>query len=143
MKREYSCGAVVYTKVNGEYRYVIIRSRGGDFGFAKGHMEEGESEQQTAVREVREEIGLNVTLHDGFRMVDEYQIPSRKQVYKQVVYFLGYYEKQRIVPQLAELVSARLMSFNEAMTYLTFPRSQEILLEAANFLKDPNVFKVK
>ncbi|MBO5526246.1 MAG: NUDIX domain-containing protein [Clostridia bacterium] len=136
MRREYSCGAVVYTKLGEEYRYVIIRSRGGDYGFAKGHMEGNETEEETALREVKEETGLSVRLTEGFRMVDEYRLPGKSNVVKKVVYFLASYENQKITPQLSELSSAQLMSYNTAMSKLTFPKSREILLEAATFLDD-------
>ena len=48
MNIERSCGAVVFTRVNGEIRYVIIESIEGIFGFPKGHMEAGETEEETA-----------------------------------------------------------------------------------------------
>ena len=58
---EKSCGAVVFTRLNGEIKYVIIQSLAGYYGFPKGHMEAGESEKQTALREVYEETGLTLT----------------------------------------------------------------------------------
>ena len=49
MPVERSCGAVVYTRCQGEIRYVIIRTPDGFYGFPKGHMEPGETEVQTDV----------------------------------------------------------------------------------------------
>ena len=69
---EKSCGAVVFTRVDGDIKYVIIQSLAGYYGFPKGHMEAGESEKQTALREVYEETGLTVHILDDFRYVDAY-----------------------------------------------------------------------
>ena len=49
MKYEKSCGAVVFTKINNEIRYVLVQQSEGFHGFPKGHMEDGETEEQTAV----------------------------------------------------------------------------------------------
>ena len=61
MADEKSCGAIVFTRENGIRKYVIIRGTGiyqGFNGFPKGHMEEGETESETALREVKEETGM-------------------------------------------------------------------------------------
>ena len=61
MKTEFdekSCGAVLYQRRNGQLRYLIARSSSGHVSFSKGHMEEDETEWETAVREIREETGI-------------------------------------------------------------------------------------
>ncbi len=62
MKTEKSCGAIVFTRKNGEIHYCVIRQTNGDYGFPKGHMEPEETEQETALREIFEEVGLKVQL---------------------------------------------------------------------------------
>lgn len=62
MKIIKSCGFVVYTDVFGERRYLVIESVNGDVGFPKGHAEAGESELETAIRELREEVGINAVI---------------------------------------------------------------------------------
>lgn len=47
MTYEKSCGAVVFTRINHEIRYVLVQQLEGFHGFPKGHMEEGETEEQT------------------------------------------------------------------------------------------------
>ena len=62
-----SCGAVVFTHKDGEIHYVIIRAHNGEHGFPKGHMEPGETELETALREIAEEVGLKPAFVTGFR----------------------------------------------------------------------------
>lgn len=134
MQYEKSCGAVVFTRANGELRYVLAQNLEGYYGFPKGHMEADETEQQTALREIREEVGLQPRLIEGFRTCDEHPIPSRPGVMKQIVYFLAEYEDQPISFQKEELLSAPLVSYEEAMALFTFDSSKRILTEAHAFL---------
>ena len=137
MTVEVSCGAVVFTRAAEGVRYVIIRSLEGFYGFPKGHMEAGETEQETALREIREEVGLKVRLLDGFREVHEYLMPKKPGAMKRVVYFLAEYEDQPIAPQAEELSQASLMTFEEAMAAFQFENLKELLQKAqsSNHLK--------
>ena len=134
MKYEVSAGAVVFTEIDGVRKYVIICSREGYYGFPKGHIEAGESETDAALREIREEVGLQVSILPGFRTVDEHEIPRKKGVIKRIVYFAARYEGQEIRYQRKELSGASLMTFDEAMQVFQFESSKRILTEADAFL---------
>ena len=58
MVLEKSCGAIVYTIENGEIKYLIVEEASGSHSFPKGHMENEETEEETALREIREETNL-------------------------------------------------------------------------------------
>ena len=131
---EKSCGAVVFTRAAAGIEYVIICSLEGYYGFPKGHCEAGETEEETAVREIQEETGLNVTLIPGFRYVDVHPIPSKPGVMKQIVYFLAEYEGQDMHHQKEELTGAYLMSFDAAMNAFQWESSKRILTEAKDYL---------
>ena len=135
MSYEYSCGAVVFTRAGGGVRYVVIRSLEGVCGFPKGHMEPGETEEQTALREIREEVGLSVRLIPGFRTVEEHPLPKKPGVIKRVTYFLADYENQPITPQPEELMGAELMEYEEAMGAFQYENNKAILREAREFLE--------
>ena len=134
MKFEKSCGAVVFTAADGKRKYVVIRSVGGDYGFPKGHMEAGETEEMTALREIKEEVGISVTLLDGFRQEEWYDLPNKPGVRKQVVYFLGKYQEQTLVCQEAEISGVQLLPYEEAVERLTFDQMKEVLKKAEAFL---------
>ena len=133
MKYEKSCGVIVFTRINGEIKYVIEQSINGFYGFPKGHVEQGETEIQTALREVYEEVGLKPTLFNGFRETVEYYIPS-VDVQKTVVYFLGEYNNQEITPQKEELLNADIYTFEEAKCLFTHQNNVDLLIKANDFL---------
>lgn len=134
MTYEKSCGAVVFTRINGGTRYLLVANLEGIYGFPKGHAEPGETEAQTALREVREEINLRIQLVDGFKTTDEHEIPGKKDTVKHITYFLGYFENQEIIHQQDEISNACLVSFSEAMELFQYESSRRILREAHEYL---------
>jgi len=135
MTWEKSCGAVVFTRVNGQVKYLLVANLEGIYGFPKGHVEGNEAERETALREVREETGLTVRLIDGFRATDEHPIPQKVNTMKQVVYFLGEYARQEVDYQQEELSGAYLVSYEGAMGMFQFESSIRILKEADAYLR--------
>ena len=132
----HSAGAVVFTREGGEPRYVIVQSAKGHHGFPKGRMEPGETEAQTALREIAEETDLRVRLIPGFRTVELYPIEpdGEAAVYKQVVWHLAEYEAQTLRPQEGELRAAELMRVSEALDTLEYESSRRVLREANEFV---------
>lgn len=137
MNYEYSCGAVVFTHLKGIPHYVLIRAKNqpeGCHGFPRGHMEPGETEEQTALREIFEETGLQVRLIPGFRAVTEYDLPIPPDTRKRVFFFLAQYENQTPIPQESELASITLAPWPQALDLIEFADSKQILTDAHNFL---------
>ena len=134
MNYEKSCGAIVFTKVDSCIKYLLIQNLEGIYGFPKGHVEEGESEIETALREVYEETGVKINLIDGFRTEDEHIIPKKRNTMKKIVYFLGEYEDQTINFQKEEISSVKLVDYETALSLFQFESSKRILKEANDFL---------
>lgn len=134
MNYEKSCGAVVFTKIDNSIKYLLIQNLTGIYGFPKGHVEEGESETETAIREVLEEVGIKIKLIKGFRTEDEHLIPQKENTVKQIVYFLGEYYDQEFNYQKEELSNAELVDYETAIALFQFESSKRILKEANDFL---------
>ncbi len=134
MPTEKSCGAIVFTEQSGEPLFLLVRERAGHYSCPKGHMENGETERDTAEREIREETGLTVEFIEGFRAVDSF-LQRENGNWKEVVYFLARYEGQTPVHQASELVGCELLPFGEAVARFTFESQKCILQEAWNFLQ--------
>ncbi len=137
LQYEKSCGAVVYFQEDNDIKYLLACEHGGFWVFPKGHIEDGEVEQETALREVKEETGLDITFVDGFRVVDEHNLAreGRPNTIKQTVYFLAKCEEQKFVPQESEISKIALLEYESAMNILQFDSFKCILTMAHNFLK--------
>ena len=133
---EKSCGALVFTRMDADIQYLLVRSLEGYWGFPKGHMEAGETEQETALREIMEETGVQVALLEGFRTTDEHPLlrEGKPHTIKRIVYFLGECKHQEVHAQESEISQIAFMRFEQAMTAFQFESSKRILQEAHSFL---------
>lgn len=130
MNYEKSCGAVVYTKSKQKIKFLLVKQKNGYYGFPKGHVEGEETEHETAKREIKEETGLDVRFVDNFKECDEYDLPTKEETKKTVVYFLANFNRQRIKIQDKEIEAFALVELNEALKLLKFDRMKEIIIKA-------------
>lgn len=134
MKKEKSCGAIVYKDDFGERKFLAIHQLHGHWTFPKGHMEQGEDEFATAQREVYEETNVNIDFIQGFRRVNQYSpMPS---VLKDVVFFLAKALDWETKAQLEEVCEVRWLSEEEIKGILTYSSDVDIFKEALVFLKE-------
>lgn len=134
MRSEKSCGIVVYRLIDSEVEFLAVKSKpDGHWGFPKGHMEEGETEEETARREVLEETGLRIHLNNGFRTEVEYRIHDK--ILKKVVFFIGQIADSSIILQKEELEDFKWLKFAEMLNLLTFRNIKSVLLQVKNFLE--------
>ncbi|MEG0229080.1 MAG: NUDIX domain-containing protein [Oscillospiraceae bacterium] len=94
MKYEKSCGAIVFRKKDNNIQVLVIRHKNSEnWTFPKGHTEKGETEFQTALREVKEETGLNIVIKSGFR--EKLKYFPKANVLKEVVYFIAEIDEEK------------------------------------------------
>ncbi len=134
---EKSCGAVIFRKNNNITEYLLIlnkkrKSVQGHWGFPKGHVESGESEHETALREVKEETGLDIEFFGNFRSVTHYS--PKVDVVKNVVYFLASVKKNDIVLQESEIADFVWLPFKEAQQRITNEGDRVILRRAVDYM---------
>ena len=134
MNYEKSCGAVIYTVANEKRLYLVEIMQKGHTSFCKGHVEENESEHQTAAREIREETGLEVKFVEGFRQTVEYSPDT--DCLKTVVFFLADADSTNVTIQEEEVREIEWLPYEEALTKLTFDSLREVLQQAENFLNE-------
>ena len=139
MITEKSCGAVVFTKIDGEIKYLMVKNLSGFYGFPKGHVEDNENELETATREIFEETGLrNLNFIEGFKDEDLFPSPQKKVGLKQVVYFLAEFFNQQIVCPKQEILDAKLLDYQSAINIIKHDSTKRILTHANNFLLNKN-----
>lgn len=128
MKYEKSCGAVIFRYDAQWYVLLIRHTKGRHISFPKGHVEPGETESQTAEREILEETGLRVKVDRRFRAENRYNI--RPDTQKLVVVFAALTDQVAITPQPEEIAEARWVPVDEASERLTYDRDRKIMRDA-------------
>ena len=136
MVLEKSCGAIVYTIENGEIKYLIVEEASGSHSFPKGHMENEETEEETALREIREETNLEVEMFTDFRVSERYDLAEKPGVTKQVVYFLAEYSgKEPCVVRPNEVKALKSLRLDDALKTLEYDSKKELLKQADDHIK--------
>ena len=122
----HSAGAVLYTVLDGRRHYVLVREKNGSYGLPKGHVEEGETLAETALREVREETNVTAVLDaETPVMVDEYPIAGGD--IKRVSWFIAHYEDQTPVADRTQVLGVLVQPVETAVRTLTYGSTREIL----------------
>ena len=136
MQHEKSCGALVLRRDDDGKLYILmIRHKlGGHRSFPKGHMERGETEYMTAVREVFEETAVQIRIDTDFRETVHYHpLPG---VSKEVVYFLTETAQKEIHPREGEIAQVEWVPLDKAESSLTYENDKTVLRAAIKKLQD-------
>ncbi len=130
---ESSCGAVVFRNIGGEIRFLLIKNkRSTNWGFPKGHIENGESKEDTARREVLEETGIRIKILPGFVSTSEYTIQGK--VEKSVSIFVASTTDTQTKIQQEEIEDYIWLNYSKAIKKLKFENDRSILEKAHEFL---------
>ena len=134
MRHEKSCGAIVYRKSHGNIEILLIRHiNSGHWSFPKGHVEAGETEVETAIREIREETSIDVIVDSTFRETVSYS--PKRDTQKVVVYFLALARNYDFVPQEEEIAEIRWVDIVHATNLLTYENDKTIVNKARAAIK--------
>ena len=116
-------------------RHSSISSRGGGhWDFPKGHIDGGETEIQTALRELEEETGIaHVNVIDGFRDTITYTFSGgQEQIGKEVVFFLATTKESKVTLS-HEHIDYSWLDFDSAFSRLTYDNACQVLRNAIEF----------
>ena len=131
---EKSCGTIPYTIKEKNVYYLLIKAKGNGYcGFPKGHVEKGENETETALRETLEETSLKVSIHTEFRYAITYEMANG--ISKTVVYYPASFRDQS--PKRYkdfEDFEYLLLPYDKAYQELTFEDTKQMLKSANEFL---------
>jgi bis(5'-nucleosidyl)-tetraphosphatase len=136
MKRQFSAGIIPFHKENAILRYLLLYYPGEYWDFPKGKMEKGENKLQTAVRELKEETGLDAKIVQGFEDHVEYFFRvDGELLFKTVSFFLGKVQTTKISLS-PEHLDYGWFEYEQAYKYLTYQNSKDVLGRANQFLAD-------
>jgi 8-oxo-dGTP pyrophosphatase MutT (NUDIX family) len=135
MVDEKSCGVVLFRNEDGRHLYLLLHYEEGHWDFPKGHVEEGESEHEAAVRETVEETGISdIDFVFGFRERIEYSYMREGRTMRKEVYFFLARTESSEVGLSDEHVGFEWLPYDEAIERLTFKNAKEILMKAEKAL---------
>jgi bis(5'-nucleosidyl)-tetraphosphatase len=136
MKKEKCCGAVIFRRKGSKIEFLVAKhtdTGGGHWEFPKGHVEEGETEEETAHREIFEEVGIKVRIIDGFRETTSY-IDHMHNVDKTVVWFLAEWLSGDVRYVFDELDDHVWLEYNAAHAKLTFDNAKSVMAKVRDFM---------
>jgi 8-oxo-dGTP pyrophosphatase MutT (NUDIX family) len=129
MKKEKSCGCII---MDGG-KVLLVQETEGHWGFPKGHVEAGETEFETAIRETKEETNIDVEIDDSKRYEINYIV--REEIDKTVVYFLGKKLNDNIIRQESEINSVEWIPYKEAIERITYDNAKGVLKQVLDDMK--------
>jgi bis(5'-nucleosidyl)-tetraphosphatase len=132
---EKSAGIILFRERK-QREYLLLKYHATYWGLAKGKIEEGETEEQAAVREAEEETGLEkIKIVPGFKDKIKYFFTREEQkIYKQVVWFLG-----EVLDEVDGEISVEhedlvWMNEEDAGKRITYTKDRQVFEKAVRFL---------
>ena len=137
MINEISAGAVIYRIEQGRRLYLLLlhEFKTKYWEFPRGKIEDKESVEETAIREIKEETGItDLKIIPGFEEKIEWFFKRDKQtVFKQAIYLLAETKTKEVT--LSEELDFKWLPYEEALNTITHKNEKEVLKKAEAFLK--------
>lgn len=124
-----SFGVIPLSKQGGKWEVFLIQhQRGRYWGFPKGHAETGETPQEAAFRELKEETNLEIVryLQDEPLLEQYHFMADGRRVFKQVLYYIAEVQGQ-VQLQEKEIQNGIWLPLHEAIEKVTHPEGKAIL----------------
>jgi len=131
LKWEFSAGGVVYKKEDEKIYVLLIRVK-NRWSFPKGNIEREEQREMAALREVKEETGVDAEVIDFLGEIEYWYSLHGYKIHN----YLMRYKSGEIVPQKEEIDEAQFVPLEEAERMLTYDNDKKILQRAINKLKE-------
>ena len=135
-RQETSAGGIVVRREGERLLYLLIRDSYDNWGFPKGHVEDGERPEDAALREVREETGLDaLRLRGAIHTVDWYFRFRGRLVHKVCHFYLMDTDRANTAPQASEGITAcRWEAYEDAEELIAYENARDVLRRARDLL---------
>jgi 8-oxo-dGTP pyrophosphatase MutT (NUDIX family) len=139
VRKEVSAGGVVYRPAGDGVEVVLAsrRTRRGDlaWGLAKGGLEEGETMEAAAVREVREETGITAEIEASLGDTKYFYVWEETRIRKTVHFFLMRATGGDPGERDDEMEEVRWFPLDRALKRAAYRGEREVLQRAAEMLR--------
>lgn len=133
--REISAGGVVFQADAGGHQILLVQDRHGRWCLPKGGVEAGETHEQAALREVKEETGISGEIRLPLGESRYTYRDHRGTITKTVHYFLVQATGGEVVAQRSEVQDARWFPKEEALSVFGYANTRHILRSALKHLE--------
>lgn len=117
-------------------KYLLLHYDAGHWDFPKGHIEKGETEEQAALRELKEETGLSGSIVQGFNhKIAYFYTHEGKRLRKEVTFFIARADAGNVVLS-SEHKKFEWLPFDDALKRVTFDSAREVLRAVRAWLDD-------
>lgn len=134
---ERSAGGVVVRGADDEVRVLLIRDPYQKWGLPKGHLEDGEGPLEAAVREVREETGLDdLSLRSDLGEIDWTFRRAGRTVHKYCRFYLMESADGETKPEVSEgITECRWLTPTEALETISYDNARTVLERGLEHLR--------
>src|SRR5436305_4254463 len=143
VRDETSAGGVVFRVDSGHPLYLLIRDSYQNWGFPKGHLEEGELAEAAAVREVSEETGLSdLSIQGAIETIDWFFRFRGQLIHKVCHFYLMETRESSTLPQRAEGITAcRWSGYEDATSLVSYGNARDILRRAQEMILESSALE--
>jgi len=137
---EKACGVILISrKENAEDRFLIVRQNNNtkSWSFPKGHIEEGETPKETALRELEEETGITkIEFSNLPNIFEEYDFEKNGEIRHKInELFIAFAKDEKVKIQEGEIMDYKWATYSEAMETFTYDLSKNNLDLIVKYLK--------
>lgn len=137
MLKQFSAGIVIYRLgEDGNRTYLLLQYPGKYWDFPKGKLEKNEKWLDAAIREAKEETGLDLVLNNKFEYSYNYTFNDFKgnRIEKTVIFFVGMAEQESIVTLSYEHIDYLWLPYEQARMQIHFESVRKLIDEVEIFL---------
>ncbi len=137
-KLQFSAGGVIYRKTGAVIEIVLlIRGEGKVFCLPKGKIEKPETPQEAALREVKEETGLNGIIENELGRINYwfYSDEDKSRVHKSVYFYLVRYSSGNTADHDADAEDVKWLSVDEALKIMSYSSERQMVEKAKESLQ--------
>lgn len=128
MKHEISCGTITIH----DGKVLLIKQNRGYIGFPKGHVEQGETEIEAAVRETKEETNIDVLVNEDYKYIINYNVNDH--INKDVIFYLAKPISYDLAKQDQEIDEVMWVDKDKVLDLLSYDDTKEIFVQVLNDL---------